>query len=150
MREAHSAREANMLKSTVIAIVATAALAVALPSDAFARRGGGHGGHGGWHGGGGHGGWHGGGFRAAGFKGGWKGGGWKGGGWKTARAWHGPRLWRSARLWHGHRFAGRHRGRVAFITTAPLVAGYYYDDCYQWVPVPTRWGYVLARVWVCY
>ena len=149
-----------MYRKALIALAAVTALAVAVPLDASVARGS----HGGGHGGGG----HGGGGRGGGYHGG---GGWHGGGgfrgasigrgFSGSRGFHSfrgmgvQRAWRGGG-WRGGRFGHRRHGRF-FFAAAPLLyaapygySDYYYDDCYQLQPVPTRWGLSWQRVWVCY
>lgn len=96
-----------MLRKTMIALLATAAVSMLVPGVAAAR--GGHGGGGGFGGGGG---WHGG------------GGGWHGGG----MAWHGSgggMAWHGARVAGGHFHHGFRHHRVFFVGAGPYA---YYDD----------------------
>jgi len=104
-----------MIRKTIIALFALAAVGLVQPTAAFARGGGG-GGHGG--GGGGHGGgFGGGGFHGGGFHGGLAGGGFHGGGFHGGFA------------GGGFRGRGFHDGfhRRAFVG---LGFGPYYDDGY--------------------
>jgi len=137
-----------MYRKALIALAAVTALAVAVPLDASVARGshgGGRGGHG-WHGGGG--------IRGASVGRGFS-------GVRTFRTAGIGRAWRGAgmgRAWRGGRFAHRsHRHGRFYIASAPLLYAapywyddYFYDGCYQFQPVPTRWGLSWQRVWVCY
>jgi hypothetical protein len=94
-----------MLRKTMIALLATAAVSMLVPGVAAARGGHGGGGFGG-------GGWHGG------------GGGWHGGG----MAWHGSgggMAWHGARVAGGHFHHGFRHHRVFFVGAGPYA---YYDD----------------------
>ena len=111
-----------------------------LAPDAFAARGGGHGG-GGFHGGGGgfHGGFHGGGFRSGAFR----------GGGLTGR--HGFAIHRGFGIRRGvafhrpffhNRFRSFHRGFGFY--------PYYGYSCYRWRRVLTPFGWRLRWVNACY
>jgi hypothetical protein len=134
-----------MLRKTMIALLATAAVSMLVPGVAAARGGGGGGGGG--HGGGGGGGWHGGGG----------GGGWHGGG----MAWHGGGMaWHNAGFAGGHFHNGFNHRRVFFVGAGPGYYDdypYYYDDGYAddggcyivRQRVHTRHGWRLRHVQVC-
>jgi hypothetical protein len=115
-----------MLRKTMVALLATAALAALAPGSALARGGGGHGFGGG--------GFHGGGF--GGFHGG--GGGWHGGG---VAAFHSAPMGGNVAFHHvgmvggPHFVPGFHPGfrRHVFIGGAAVVGPYgYYDDSYPY------------------
>ena len=119
-----------MLRKTILALMAVAAIGLGSATDASARGGGGHGGGGGGYGGGG-GGFHGGG---GGFHGG--GGGFHGGG--------------------GFRGGGFRGGGVGYYGGYGYPYGYggYYDDdvggCYLVRRrVMTRYGWRIRRVQIC-
>jgi hypothetical protein len=143
--------EGSMMRKTIIALFALAAVGLAQPTVASARGGGGgggggHGGGGGGHGGGfGGGGFHGGGFGGGGFRGGgFGGGGFRsaaigGGGFRSAAIGSGG--FRSgAFTTHGFRGAGfpqgfRHHGQRFAFGAFALGVGYpyaYYDDYYPY------------------
>ena len=155
--------EGSMMRKTIIALFALAAVGLVQPTVASARGGGGGGGgHGG--GGGGHGGGFGGGGFHGGGGGGWHGGG--GGGWHGGgMAWHGGRV---AAIGAGAGFAagrfhhGFHHRRVFFVGAGPYAYyddyPYYYDDSYYGdgsgcyivrQRVLTRHGWRVRPVQVC-
>lgn len=111
-----------MLRKALIALVAAAAVGVAfIPTESFARGGGG------FHGGGFHGG---GGFRGGGFRGGFAGRGF-------------------GRGFVGRRFVGR--GFVGGLGFYPYAYyGDDYDGCWRLHRVWTPYGWRWARYYVCY
>ena len=128
-----------MLRKTLIALIASAAVGLAFaPSGAEARHGGG--------GGGGHmGGGHVGGFsgaRVGGFSGTHMGG---------ARFVHGGGMHRIGGIhrahFHNRFFFRHHHRRFLFAGGFPLYASDY--SCYRWVRVPTPWGWHWRHKWVC-
>jgi hypothetical protein len=127
----------SMMRNTIIALFALAAVGLAQPTAAFARGGGGGGGHGGGFGGGG---FHGGGFGGGGFNGGgFHGGGFRGG-------FHGG--------FHRRAFVGFGLGSYGYYDDY-YPYGYdndYYDDggCYVVRRrVHTRHGWRVRPVQVC-
>ena len=118
-----------MLRKTLIALMAIAALGMGSTAMAMHSGGGGFGGGGGWHGGG------------RGFAGG---GGWHGGGWH-ASAFHSHPLARNAFfVHHRHFFLHRH---FAFFRHRHFFGVGLYAAASCWTWVPTRYGW--HRVWVC-
>ena len=122
-----------MLRRTLTALAAVAAIGILLaPVDASARRGGG-----GFHGGGRAVAFHGGGGRIAAFH---------GGGFRAARVAHfhpGPRVYHRAHFYPRHRFYHRAHFYPRYRFAA---VGYpVYTSCWRWRLTP--WGY--RRIWVC-
>jgi hypothetical protein len=138
------------ISKTVVAGLASLAMAAAVvlpttPAQAQWHGGGGgfHGG--GWHGGGFHGGgWHGGGWH----RGGWGGGGWRGGGWAGGRTWH-QGYWRGGN-WYGGWWGP---AVAAGVLTGAAIASYPYWDggygygggCWQYRPTYDAYGNYLGQ-----
>lgn len=160
-----------MLRKSIIALAAVAAIGAFSPSLALARGGGG-GGHGGFGGGGFHGGgfggggFHGGGFGGGGFRGGGFAGmnGFRSGGFGARSFAMAPGTRFAAVQGHGvghfgHRRGFRHFGRSFIGFGGPYDDDYYYDDyadaypyggsCYEVQHVHTRRGWRWRQVDVC-
>jgi hypothetical protein len=138
----------NRISKTIVAGLASLAMAAAvvLPS-APASAGGFRMGGGGWHGGWG-GGWHGGGWH-----GGW--GGWRGG-WAGRGLWH-PGFWRGGVWYNGWWGPAVAAGILtgAAIASAPYWGDYGYGGgggCWQYRPTYDGYGHFLGQSWVnlCY
>jgi hypothetical protein len=137
--ERYRPKEGSMMRKTIIALFAVAAVGLVQPTVASARGGGGGGHGGGFHGGG----FGGGGFRGGGFRGGFAGGGFHGG------------------RFHGGGFhGGFHRRAIVGFGFGPYYDGYYpyaYDDSYYGDGgcyllrrrVHTRHGWRIRPVQVC-
>ncbi len=135
-----------MMRKSIVALLAVAALGLAQPTAALARGGGGGGGGHGGGGGGGHGG-----FAAGGFHGGFAGGGFRGGGFHSGFAGGG---FHDGGFHHGFHH-GFHRHVFVGFGFGPYYDGYYpydyYDDgCYiVHRRVMTRYGWRIRPVQLC-